>query len=1463
MSFVESHAEWLSLIEISGPFLAVPVLKEVFPQGLEQLDIDKRKRLRQAYEEWREALENDDPRFPELHQAWMAEVLERGLELDEDGRGDVLKRGTAISDKLIIDLPEYGVKLAPDAVVIDEQSGNALMLIQTFPVMTDLEANGKRDGWASSPAERMVQLCRQTGCRLGLLTNGERWMLVDAPVGAVTTFASWYARLWGQEPITLQAFVHLLGIRRFFVDDSERLPALFDRSLKHQDEVTDALGEQVRRAVEVLIQALDKADLDRDRTLLVGVSTVEIYEAALTVMMRLVFLLSAEERGLLLLGDERYEAHYALSTLRMQLRADSAEILERRWDAWSRLLALFRAVFGGIEHENLRMPALGGSLFDPDRFPFLEGRDKHSQWRVDPAKPLPIDNRTVLLLLDAIQQFQGRTLSYRALDVEQIGYVYEGLLERTVKRAKDVTLELDATKNAKSPWVTLTELETARRSGDEKLAELLCERSGSSASRIRNDLAKAVDDVLADKLLTACHANVALRERVRSFANLLRVDPWGYPLVYPKDSFMVTTGSDRRETGTHYTPKSLTEAIVTETFTPVVYVGPAEGKQREAWQLKSAAELLDLKICDPAMGSGAFLVQVCRWLAERLVEAWGQAETAGKYVTFDGEVRESVTDEEPLPRDGEERTVIARRLIAERCLYGVDLNPLAVELAKLSIWLVTLAKGRPFGFLDHNLRCGDSLLGIHRLDQLTELSMTPGQKNTQMRIFGRNIEQAVAEAIELRKQLRQMPIRDIHDVEAMARLDAEAKAKLEAPELIADAFIGEIFRTVGNPNAVDAALMTLSIDAQQYLQGNADAKNHLRQRANFGLSIDLPDNKNSRQPFHWPLEFPEVFAHERGGFDGIVGNPPFLGGQRITGVAGTAFRDWLVAHIAKGRRGSADLVAYFFLRAWSLLRKGGGFGLLAVNTIAEGDTRRVGLEAMVGAGAVIHAAYPNEPWPGKAAVVTSRVHVRKGEWGGHRSLLGRAAPFISAFLSDREEWSPKRLNANEGIAYQGTNVNGMGFLLLPDEAKKILDSDSKNAEVILPYLNGEDLNSDPDQKPSRWVICFWDWPEDRCRDYKLPWEIIKERVRPDRQRRNERGNSTSRETLSEKWWHFERMRPGLYHAIGRGHQFERHPEQWSSTRPAQDQVLVCSEVTKHLAFTIIPNTYIMSANLDVFWDTRRFAICQSTLHEAWARQYSSKLETRLKYSPGNAFETFVFPVGFYDVSDGQLDGLGDRLHQGRIDVMRADRIGLTKLYNRFHADTERDPRIEGLRELQCEMDAAVARAYGWSDLDLSHGFHKVPYLPENDRVRFTISEAARVEVLRRLSELNRQRYEEEVAAGLHGKSATKIKSTQKPKSVASSVQHSIQTSLFDSPVLSPESSTSSLSSKTGNSWGSSASDQILAWLEAHKGWFTKSAILNGCGADPEVWTDAINGLLNDDYIESRGDERNASYRAKS
>jgi len=534
------HDEWLALIEISGPFLAVPVLKDVFPQGFDEIDVHGRKRLRQAYDEWREASDFDDPHFPKLHKAWIKEVLSRTLEFDEEGAGDVLKSKSNIPDGLRIMLGDFESALWPDYVVVDVQrEEKPLLLIHAYATEVDLEAVQKKVGEASSPAEGMVSLCRATGCRLGLVTNGERWMLIDAPVGSVTTYASWYARIWMQEPVTLQAFVNLLGIRRFFYDPSEQLPALLDRSLKHQDEVTEALGEQVRRAVEVLVQSLDRADIDRNRELLRDVLPAELYEAGLTVMMRLVFLLCAEERGLLLMGDERYEANYAISTMRMQLRADSEEILERRMDAWSRLLATFRAVFGGVNHVNFYLPALGGSLFNPNRFPFLEGRAKGTDWKFDEAKPLPIDNRTVLLLLEAIQSFEGRTLSYRALDVEQIGYVYEGLLERTVKRTDKVTLELDATKGAKRPWLTLDELTAAQEAGERPFVTLLQERTGSSESRIKNDLAKPMDGLQAEHLLTACQGSQQLRDCIKSIFHLLRTDLWGYPLVYPKGAFIV------------------------------------------------------------------------------------------------------------------------------------------------------------------------------------------------------------------------------------------------------------------------------------------------------------------------------------------------------------------------------------------------------------------------------------------------------------------------------------------------------------------------------------------------------------------------------------------------------------------------------------------------------------------------------------------------------------------------------------------------------------------------------------------------------------------------------------------------------------------------------------------------------------------------------------------------------------
>lgn len=1343
MKNLSKHAEWLSLIEISGPFLTVSMLDKAFPQGLEAVETPRRQKLRAAYEEWREAVDQEDRLLPELHREWVRLVLTEMLEYDQES---LVHAGDWPDELPSVSSQEHTGTFKPDWIVRSPADGKSRLFITVLPPDTDLESVQRGDGWPVSLQERMTLLCRAHGVRVGFLTDGERWMLVNAPVGSTSSQASWYARLWFQEPITLKSFQSLLGVRRCFGPAEDTLDSLLDESLKHHEEVTDTLGEQVRRAVEVLVQCLDKADEDRNRELLRDVKPTELYEAGLTVMMRLVFVLCAEERGLLLLGDSVYDRCYAVSTLRGQLAEEAdrhgPEVLDRRHDAWARLLAVFRSVYGGIEHESLRLPALGGSLFDPDRFPFLEGRAKGTRWRDTSAAPLPIDNRTVLLLLNSLQILEqsggALLLSYRALDVEQIGHVYEGLLEHTVARVPRVTLGLQGSQKAKNPNVALAELESARLDGEAALVKLVLEVTGRSESAIRNGLSKPADDTIFGRVLGVCGGDTALAERIRPFTNLIRTDAWDDPIVYRDNSFMVTLGADRRETGTHYTPKSLTESIVTTTLEPVVYVGPAEGKPREEWALKSSREILDLKVCDPAMGSGAFLVQACRYLGEKLVEAWLHEEAAGKAITVDGAALDQLGAEEPLPSQLDERLTIARRLVAERCLYGVDINPLAVELAKLSIWLVTLAKGRPFGFLDHNLRSGDSLLGIHRLDQLTKLTMNHDDASHQQPLFDQVIGKAVEEAVAIRAKLRSIPIRDISDVEMMARLDTEAHEKLEAMELVADAMIGTVLTKSGQPKAISLALDSLAIEASEVLNGNTEASTSLSRRASTNLSAELLEGKSSRQPLHWPIVFPEVFVRSNGGFDAIVGNPPFLGGKRISSATGPLYNTY-IAMLHSPANKNTDLCAHFFRRAFNLLRANAHFGLLAVNTIAEGDARQGGLEWMLKQGAVIHAAFPNESWPGKAAVITSRVHVKKGLWSASAVLSHRSVAHISAFLSPEDEWSPKPLISNRSIAFQGSIVLGMGFILSHDDAKAMIQADPKNAEVLFPYLNGDDLNTDSHQKASRWVINFWDWPESKAAQYREPFEWITQRVRPERL---EKSRSTSYRNIMNMWWKHWNVRTELYHALGRGQPFVRHPLGWDCKQKPLRRVLAISRVSKTGAFVFVNNDSVFSDATVIFASDQAwlFAILQSSIHVAFAWKHASRLKSDLRYTPSDIFETFPLPPVSAHAS---LGALGESFHNARSTSMNERDIGLTRFYHQFHDPDATDSDLKSLRELQREIDEQVAHFFDWNDIDLGHGFHRVAYLPKASKVRFTISEKARIEVLRRLSSLNQKYYQAE------------------------------------------------------------------------------------------------------------------------
>ncbi len=1366
------HAEWLSLIEVSGPFLTLPVLVRVFPQGLPKVDVKKLGRLRAAYEEWATAQEAAVPGADGIHAAWVELILREILEFD----GQTLRSGDDLPTGLDVSLAEHQERLRPAMAIVEPRgrvrAGTPRLLVTVWPFDQKLDAVVPSTRWAATPVERMTQLCRSTGVRLGLVTNGKRWTVVDAPVGQTAGFASWYADLWTQEPSTLAALEAVLGVRRLFaVADTDTIEALLDESVAFQQEVTDQLGYQVRRAVEVLVQALDRADLDRKRELLRDVPPARLYDAALTVMMRLVFLFCAEERGQLLLGDETYDANYAVSTLRALLREEAdhvgLEVLERRQDAWARLLAAFRGVYGGIEHEVLRLPALGGSLFDPDRFPFLEGRAPGTLWLETAASPLPIDNRTVLHLLEALQLLQmrrdagpseARKLSYRALDIEQVGHVYEGLLDHVAVRVDSETLGLRGSKD-NQPEISIADLDRQRRKGRDDFVEFLKEQTGRSVSGLRNDLDAEIDETTGQRLLIACGNDKTLVKRVEPYHALLRQDVWGYPLVYRAESFMVTGGSERRQTGTHYTPKSLTEQIVTETLEPLVYEGPGEGKAKDAWRLRTPAELLDLKICDMAMGSAAFLVQVCRWLGERVVEAWDAAERHGSVISADGEILGTVAGHDLLPQDREERLSLARRLIAERCVYGVDINPMAVELAKLSLWLVTLARGRPFGFLDHNLRCGDSLLGITSLEQVECFHLDPAKgRALHEGLFDpkKRIQAAVGKALALRRQLRATRIVDIEDVRSMARLEAEAKHRLENPELVADVVVGAALQS---EESTDDLLKGIAEDLQRALvHGGKDAE-QVKRRTRELLDTDCPERLRPRQPFHWAIEFPEVFARECSGFDAIVGNPPFSGGKKLKESVGGAYREYLVRAVAEGTRGSADLVAYFFLRAHRLLRTGGTFGLIAVNTIAEGETREVGLERLIKGNAAIYSATPNKIWPGQAAVAISIVHVFKGDWAGRSTIDGTTVPTISPFLSGREEWTPRQLHCNGNMAFIGSYVLGMGFVLDAEQTSRLLGGADRNSEVVFPYLNGDDLNASPEQLASRSVINFWDWPEDKASTYPDIYEIVHERVKPERRRKRADGTYVLRKPLPERWWHYADKRPGLYHAIGRGDLFDKHPPDWHNAIKLS-RVIVTARVSKYLTFSLVSSEQVFSDAIVVFASSsyHLLGLLTTAIYETWARKMSGTLETRLRFVPTDSFETFPLPSNSLDSSE--VARLARELLAVRRKIMLSNRIGLTELYNQVHDPGIEMTEIVELRRCHTLLEQCVATLYGWDDLQVKHGFHVVSELPDNNRTRFTLTRESREAILGRLAVLNRERYDEEVRRGLNGAPASDAEPTR-------------------------------------------------------------------------------------------------------
>ena len=446
-------------------------------------------------------------------------------------------------------------------------------------------------------------------------------------------------------------------------------------------------------------------------------------------------------------------------------------------------------------------------------------------------------------------------------------------------------------------------------------------------------------------------------------------------------------------------------------------------------------------------------------------------------------------------------------------------------------------------------------------------------------------------------------------------------------------------------------------------------------------------------------------------------------------------------------------------------------GLLATNTIAQGDTREVGLDQLFDTGFSIPRAVSSAPWPGVAALDVSHVWLYKGLWAGKYILDDAKVPGITSLLRipNRIKGAPKRLKANENKSFQGSVVLGKGFILSPEHAMSLIAKDPKNRNCLFPYLNGDDLNSRADQSPSRWVINFHDWPLNRFgiglwlngdekirkkwiqsgvvpADYPYPvaadypdlLSIVEEKVKPARALVN-------RPVYRDMWWIYAEKQKALYATI---HGLEK--------------VLVKALVSSSWAFEYVNNRIVFDQKLVVLCDNP-FSLLQSSVHWVWATTYGSSIRNAgYNYAPTDCFENFPFPA-----SINQLNDIGLQYLAKRQQLMSIHQIGLTKLYNLFHDPDEKSEDIQNFRKIHVELDSKVSESYGWTDLDLAHGFFNT-----KQGITYTICEPVRQEILDRLLALNHQRHaEEQAAAALAAASnPAPAKRGRKPKDSGNSSQ---------------------------------------------------------------------------------------------
>jgi len=882
----------------SDGFFSDYYLERLFPD--EELGAFPEDQAKELLKQIAKLLETTEPSLRTADAAetvarWFEPVLFRALGASPARGGRIITEDAVFQPNFVLAKPGTSAK-ETYGDLRGKAAGEALScLIWTLPWRASLDSVATDSSFTAMPVTEVVHRALiASDVPWAIISNGRQLRLLSRTSShkprcfLEADLIALIDRRTDQQALRAIRFVLGLFSARCFTEVDHTGQSLLERvaegSDRHGKEIGDELKENVFSALQELgegflayMRANAKATdewrdqnapkLSREKFLTSDVLLEDIYHESLSLMYRLLFLFYAESRELLPLDNELYQT-YSLESIRDDVHSVQDDPDPRRFfakgniDLWNRLKELFGFLDKGWGKV---IPPYNGGLFDPDKHAFLE---KFAVGDYYLARAIDLLSRTK----PRVGQSRGegrKKVTYRDLDVRHLGSIYEGILEYTAFIADQEYLIL---RQGSGPNATEEYKAVAALDGTEKAQFTAWQEA-------------VEENPESPKLPRGCRVSG-------------RVEKGRYYLVFGGRE------SKRKSSGSYYTPDYIVQYIVENTLRPIVQGDCRIKSESITDELKaigwkdeprkvaplSAEEILELKIVDPAMGSGHFLVAATEYLARAYRDA---------------SLREGKVPHEAQP---DQDFVRYKRMIAERCIYGTDINPMAVELAKLSMWLFTMDPGRPLSFLDHHFKCGDALLGAW----LRDFAGIPTLDRSGRPVFGRSSQQANLFDSQFRLRLptmlqdifgiTQRETLSIEDISDKKRLDSMVEGIKRPFVRLADYWLNAFF--------------------------GGEAGDYLSLLGNIEGQSESTIPTDGRRFFHWELEYPEVFFESAGtvrhspGFDAILGNPPW--GAQLDDEELSFFRGLYQRVITR----MVDSYIYFIDRGFQLLKEGGTLGYI-------------------------------------------------------------------------------------------------------------------------------------------------------------------------------------------------------------------------------------------------------------------------------------------------------------------------------------------------------------------------------------------------------------------------------------------------------------------------------------------------------------------------------------------------------